>query len=81
MSVAATLRVTYWGVTGSLSRPLRPVEVTEKLVRAIAEMAAHGSLADLAASAGDDVLRQRVNECLPFHLRSTYGGNTTCIEI
>ena len=26
-------------------------------------------------------LRRRIEEELPFHLRSSYGGNTTCVEV
>lgn len=75
-------RVTYWGTTGSLTRPLLPAEVTDKLVGAIAEMARHGALADLGPDRCDEkTLRERLERCVPFHLRSTYGGNTTCIEI
>ena len=40
--------ITYWGVTGTLSSPLRPVQVTDKLVRAVQYLAERGRLADLS---------------------------------
>ena len=73
--------ITYWGVTGTLSAPVRPPEVTDKLVRAVTLLAEEGQLADLRP--GPDLeaeVRRRV-EALPFHLRSSYGGNTTCVEV
>ncbi len=74
--------ITYWGVTGTLSSPLRPAEVTDKLVRAMQYLAERGRLADLAPEADlGAAIRRRVEEELPFHLRSCYGGNTTCVEV
>lgn len=74
--------ITYWGVTGTLSAPLRPAEVTDKLVAAIKHLSERGRLADLAAGPDlESVIRRRLDEELPFHLRSSYGGNTTCVEV
>jgi phosphoribosyl 1,2-cyclic phosphodiesterase len=74
-------RITYWGVTGTMSAPLRPAEVTDKIARAVAVLVEQGQLGDLAAGPHlVDAVRRRV-EALPFHLRSTYGGNTTCVEV
>ncbi len=73
--------LTYWGVTGTMATPLRPAEVTGKLVESITLLAEQGALGALQPGPG---LRRRVAEIvgqLPFHLRSSYGGNTTCIEI
>ncbi len=74
--------ITYWGVTGTLTTPLRPTEVTEKLVGAVAHLIENERLGDLRP--GPDLaanLRRRIEEELPFHLRSSYGGNTTCVEV
>jgi phosphoribosyl 1,2-cyclic phosphodiesterase len=74
--------ITYWGVTGTLTAPLRPPEVTDKLVGALKHLLEQGRLADLQP--GPDLeasLRRRIEEELPFHLRSGYGGNTTCVEV
>ena len=74
--------IAYWGVTGTLTAPLRPAEVTDKLLAALQWLIERDRLADLRP--GPDLeanLRRRIEEELPFHLRSTYGGNTTCIEV
>jgi phosphoribosyl 1,2-cyclic phosphodiesterase len=82
MRTAPVFRITYWGVTGTLSAPLRPAEVTDRVVQAIRYLAERGQLADLGP--GPDLearVRQRVEQELPFHQRSSYGGNTTCVEV
>jgi len=74
--------LTYWGVTGTLTTPLRAEEVTDKLVAALQCLIERNRLADLQP--GPDLeanLRRRIEEELPFHLRSSYGGNTTCVEV
>jgi phosphoribosyl 1,2-cyclic phosphodiesterase len=74
--------ITYWGVTGTLTAPLRPPEVTEKIIGAIKQLIQHGRLADLRPGPDlEAIIRHRVEEELPFHLRSGYGGNTTCVEV
>jgi phosphoribosyl 1,2-cyclic phosphodiesterase len=74
--------ITYWGVTGTLTTPLRAQEVTGKLVAALKCLIERGCLADLRP--GPDLeanIRRRIEQELPFHLRSSYGGNTTCVEV
>lgn len=61
--------------------PLRPPEVTDKLVRAVEELAAQGGLAELRPGPGLREAVQKQVAQLPFHLRATYGGNTTCVEV
>jgi phosphoribosyl 1,2-cyclic phosphodiesterase len=74
--------ITYWGVTGTQSAPLRPAEVTGKLVQALRQLIEKGALANLRPGPDlDDVLQCTVERELPFHLRSTFGGNTTCVEV
>src|SRR3954464_11403916 len=81
MSSATTFSITYWGVTGTLTAPLTPPEVTGKIVGAIRQLAAQGGLADLRPGPNlDETIRHRVEQ-LPLHVRSTYGGNTTCVEV
>jgi phosphoribosyl 1,2-cyclic phosphodiesterase len=73
--------ITYWGMTGALAVPLAPRQVTDKIERAIATLVEQGRLKDMAPGAAlRDAVRREV-ERLPFHLRSTYGGNTTCVEV
>jgi phosphoribosyl 1,2-cyclic phosphodiesterase len=74
--------ITYWGVTGTLTAPLRPAEVTDKLAAALQYLIERDRIGDLRP--GPDLalrIRRRIEEELPFHLRSSYGGNTTCIEV
>ncbi len=44
--------ITYWGVTGTLSAPLRPAEVSDKLVAAIRRLAERDNLGILFNLAG-----------------------------
>jgi phosphoribosyl 1,2-cyclic phosphodiesterase len=82
MSSAPVFTITYWGTTGTLSAPLKPREVTDKLVAALQHLGEHDHLADLSLSSRHpQQLRDFVEKHLPFHLRSTYGGNTTCVEV
>ncbi len=73
--------ITYWGVTGTLSAPLRGAEVTDKVTQAVLRLAEEGRLANLRPGPGLAADVRRAVEGLPFHLRSTYGGNTTCVEV
>lgn len=78
---APAFTIVYWGTTGSLTAPLRPTEVTDKVVAAICELRNSGQLQQLlAAPQTDESVRQCV-ERLPYYLRCTYRGNTTCIEV
>ncbi len=74
--------ITYWGVTGTLTAPLRPPEVTDKLVGAIKHLVEQGRWADLRPGPDlEAIIRHRVEDEVPFKLRSSYGGNTTCVEV
>ena len=74
--------ITYWGVTGTLTAPLRPTEVTDKLVQAIASLVQQDKLNDLPQGPElEPAVRRLVEEHLPLHARSCYGGNTTCVEV
>ncbi len=82
MSDTDTFVVTYWGTRGTIPAPLSGDEVTEKIVAAVMRLAQCGKLADLSGKPDDaDVVRERLAEQVDFCSRSTYGGNTTCIEV
>jgi phosphoribosyl 1,2-cyclic phosphodiesterase len=82
MTPEPVFTITYWGVTGTLSSPLRPAEVTDRIVAAVRYLAERGRLADLAPGPElGTIIRHRVEQELPSHLRSSYGGNTTCVEV
>jgi phosphoribosyl 1,2-cyclic phosphodiesterase len=79
---ATAFNITYWGTTGTLAAPLKPAQASAKLRSAIQYLAEHKLMDELARVAGDTA---RLNEFLqlhlPFSLRSTYGGNSTCVEV
>jgi phosphoribosyl 1,2-cyclic phosphodiesterase len=81
MSADVTFTVTYWGVTGSFSAPLLPSQVTAKVVQSIERLVEQGRLAQLKPGPGLHEAVERAVRALPFHLHSTYGGNTTCAEV
>jgi phosphoribosyl 1,2-cyclic phosphodiesterase len=79
---ASAFRVTYWGTTGSFARPLVPQEVTAKLVRCLQELARCDLLERISAAQNDaGHLAELLEQYVPHWARSTYGGNTTCLEI
>jgi phosphoribosyl 1,2-cyclic phosphodiesterase len=67
------MQVHFWGTRGSLPAPLTHAELRTKLRRVL--QAARGK--DLAT----DREIARFLQTLPFSVRATYGGNTSCIEI
>ncbi len=82
MTSRPQFRIRYWGVTGTLARTTRPGEITERIAQAIKHLIDAGQLGELAQSRPDAAtIRDRLESCLPWSLRSTYLGNTTCIEI
>ena len=81
MAAEANFTVTYWGTTGSFSAPLLPSQVTAKVVQSIERLVEQGTLAQLKAGPGLHEAVERMVRSLPLQLRSTYGGNTTCVEV
>jgi phosphoribosyl 1,2-cyclic phosphodiesterase len=82
MSADHVFTITYWGLTGTLSAPLRPAEVTDKVVAAVCGLVEDGGVRDLRPGPALEAdVRALVERVLPFHLRSGYGGNTTCVEV
>lgn len=75
------MNITYWGVTGTLCAPLSPVAVTAKVVACIEALAERGRLADLRPGPDLRAALERELQQLPFHFYSTYGANTTCVEV
>ncbi len=67
------MKVIFWGVRGSIPTPLTGKTVEEKLRKALS-----------LARPGDIVSEESIDsfiKSLPFSIRSTYGGNTTCIQL
>src|SRR5262249_16271146 len=58
-----------------------PAQVTDKIVRAVAALAERKRLDHLKPGPKLlDAVRGEIEQ-LPFALRSSYGGNTTCLEV
>ena len=75
-------RIRYWGATGSIAKPLLPTQYEEKLVKAIAQLRQCGALQEIVQRQADEQeIAQILQRDLPFSSRSSYGGNTTSIEI
>ena len=65
--------VRFWGSRGSVASPLSPKDIEYKLCKAL-ELASPADLVSKGAI-------QSFVKCLPFSVRSTYSGNTTCLEL
>src|SRR5262249_35408812 len=82
MTSEPVLTVTYWGVTGTLSAPLRPPQVTDKLVAALRTLAERGRLAELTPGPARDARgRQLLEKELPSPQRAPTGGNPTGVGV
>jgi len=68
------MRVYFWGTRGSLPASMTAVMVRSKIIAAI--KASRGRRFD-----SDSAINRFVDQHLPFTIRGTYGGNTSCIEI
>ena len=74
--------VKYWGVTGSIASPLTPSEIADKVAGCLEHLMKAGKLKQIAESQWSrEQIEQLLRESVPFHLRSSFGGNTTCFEI
>ena len=71
---AGPLRVRFWGTRGSLPAPLCEREVRAKVRDAL--YAARGQALETEAAIDDFV-----DGKLPFSVRGTFGGNTSCVEL
>lgn len=67
------MKVRFWGVRGSIPAPLSNDDIARKLVAAL-EGAQGVDLSDHAAV-------QAYVDALPVHVRGSWGGNTTCVEV
>lgn len=65
--------IKFWGVRGSLPTPQLPVEI-ERRIRDVLHITTPDDVRDEEAI-------NRFVDGLPHHLRSTYGGNTPCVQV
>ncbi len=73
------MQVRFWGVRGSIPTPITGADVEAKVAEAYLRMAQDANRPPDGAST--DEVKAWMQANLPFHLRSTVGGNTTCIEV
>ena len=64
----------FWGTRGSLPAPLRERSVRAKIREAL--LAARGHALDTP-----EAIDAFIDHALPFSVRGTFGGNTSCVEI
>lgn len=67
------MRVRFWGVRGSVPTPIAGDAIEEKIVRALQGAA--------GVDLGDEAAVRDYVASLPVHIRGTWGGNTTCVEV
>jgi phosphoribosyl 1,2-cyclic phosphodiesterase len=65
--------VRFWGVRGSVAAPLDAHQLKQKIMSAL-KGAADRDIADERAA-------EHYVEGLPMHVKATYGGNTSCVEL
>ena len=68
------IRIHFWGTRGSLPAPLGQATVAAKVRQAL--LAARGRTLATEAAVDDFIARE-----LPFSVRGTFGGNTSCVEL
>lgn len=68
------MRIKFWGTRGSLPVALDAAAVESKIRRAL-ELAVNQPL----ASSSD--VNNFIEDALPFPVKHTYGGNTSCVQI
>jgi anti-anti-sigma factor len=71
---AGLLRVRFWGTRGSLPAPLRERAVRAKIRDALLAARGHALETEQAIDAF-------IDSRLPFSVRGTFGGDTSCVEI
>ena len=75
------IHVKYWGTSGSISSPLKPSCVTQKVIDSICTLIKGGHLKDIDPSNLESSVAKMIHDHLPFSSKSTFGGNTSCVEI
>lgn len=71
------ITVRFWGVRGSVPAPITPACVEAKVLTVLSKAQSVKGFASFSA----EELAQWLRTEVPFEERSTYGGNTTCVEV
>jgi phosphoribosyl 1,2-cyclic phosphodiesterase len=66
------MKIKFWGVRGSIATPLPAETISNKIKEAL-------KLATISDILSEEAIDSFINT-LPFSLRGTFGGNTSCIE-
>jgi len=67
------MKIRFWGVRGSIPTPPTDAVMREKIRKALLQ----ATPADISSEESID----RFIDSLPYSIRGTYGGNTTCLEV
>ncbi len=67
------MKVKFWGVRGSTPSPMLSLQIRGKIARTFDTIRAEGP--------SDPSEVEKLLEKLPIHLVSTFGGNTSCVEL
>lgn len=67
------MRIKFWGVRGSIGTPLSPDSISLKIKEAL-------KIASISDILSENAINNFVDS-LPMSIKSTYGGNTTCLEV
>ena len=70
---AKDMIVRFWGVRGSVATPLDAHQLKEKITWALKGASDHDIVDERAV--------EHYVEGLPMHMKGTYGGNTSCVEL
>lgn len=73
------LQVKFWGTRGSVPSPLTPVQVEAKIIDILLFFAQDPK--ELGRLGSRDQIKEYLYNEFTFAQRSTFGGNTTCVEI
>ncbi|ETR68482.1 MAG: hypothetical protein OMM_10483 [Candidatus Magnetoglobus multicellularis str. Araruama] len=68
------MKVKIWGSRGSIPASIKAASIRDKIFTAI-DMAKNVPLID------ENDINRFIDEKLPFHVHSTYGTNTSCVEL
>lgn len=84
------MKIKFYGVRGSIPSPLTGSQIQDKIARIIRQIQYVGadklpeinkSLEFQAAVSNVNSVKEWMRDNLDFNLYSTYGGNTTCVEV
>lgn len=77
-----TIKIRYWGISGSIASPLSEEEVRSKLLLTLTSLIQTGRLEGISRRADiRQIITNILNEPESAWNQFTFGGNTTCVEV